>query len=1063
MTSVPRFSISRKPARELDPGRKMPRAMQDEFVQLPRRTVRNISLDQKTSLRHSFGRISVTPRAPLNMSKPGDAPEQEADQVAEAVIKRPPAGGGIGHVLGTMLMRQGAEKSSGEEEKEKYREAAKKVGEAFLETKLGKTLTDQAKEKGEEFIKSAPGMVITGIAAEAAVTALAVANKELPIGLPEIPLDKLHPGLKMKITYEGPVLSPTKAMITFSGTFGGPEEEKKPGMTKSETEKAKTTKLAAEMAAFREMLKTPEQKKAEKEAWMKFMAEKYGPKVPGAEAGVPAISSSVPSLKLTPLTLEYKKKSHKLLEKELELEIPGIEIKPEEETEKIKKEEEKSLQRKPLAGAEEHSSPADAPPIVHKVLRSPGQALDVTTRGFMESRFGFDFSQVRVHTDSEASESAIAVNARAYTSGINIAFKAGQYAPGTTDGRALLAHELAHVVQQTASSPPRTTIQRAIWTEAEQKERELEEFLKAPDEPRPFYPFFELATKHDMARKVVEQWKAGNYRFNLTAQEKGKLIKVLLDGFSAAEDHMAILDLLELSENGDLRYLFTDGGIRVAGFESRFGKSERARLDRFFEQRFEGGKAKVQAAEVNPKGGPGKGAPRFGFSWWAFKARIEGAYTSDELYAQVKALSESQRNNVIKNLLKERILLDQFIKNFWDAHQPKNDAEKKLYEKQINPKKEQCNKIDQVLEALYRDVALATDKTLLEYRTKTLTPEQKGAARTALKLEVKKGAAGESLKFQNDLPGDSKSYEDKVREAVPGVLQDYYDRLAAGKEHKEEYLHKPEDLQEVANVSKDETDLVFGRYKKGKAFRVSKPGKRGNILDWWKETEKRNKTKWQRKETARFWIFWILQNDARISYINRLHNASPDFSKGGKPVNEEAKILQKIGSDILKNEANVKRLYEIGRAWPAVASGAEVNIQMFKKSLPKEDRKFLWDLFYTIIHEYLHTLAHSKYDAHAEKLGGEKSAEGNTLIEGVDSLLTETVWANARPRSSLKEVRDRVEGELYRDLPFDASLLPPYPSHRYPSFNRAIKLVDIVGIHNLYAAYFLGKVELIGK
>ncbi|MDH4273270.1 MAG: DUF4157 domain-containing protein, partial [Candidatus Aminicenantes bacterium] len=680
-TSAPRFSIRRNPARELGPGREMPRALQDELVQLPLRLGRNISLDQKTGLNHSFGRLSVTPQANLKISKPGDAAEQEADQVAEAVIKRSPAGGGIGHAPGTMVMRQGAEKSAGEEEKEKYKEAAKKVGEAFLETKLGKKLTDQAKEKGEEFITSTPGMVITGIAAEAAVTALAVTNKELPIGLPEIPLDKLHPGLKMKITYEGPVLSPTKAMITFSGTFGGPEKEKKPGMTKSEMEKAKTAKLAAEMAAFREMLKTPEQKKGEEEAWMKFTTEKYGPKVPGREAGVPAITPSVPSLKLTPPTLEYKKKSHKLLEKELTLDIPGIEIKSKEETEKKKKEEEKSLQRKAQSGAEEHSAAADAPPIVYEVLRSPGQPLDATTRGFMEPRFGFDFSQVRVHTDPEASESAIAVNARAYTSGINIAFGAGQYAPGTTDGGALLAHELAHVVQQTASSPPPGTIQRVLFTETEQKERVLEDFLKAPDEPRSFYPFEFWLTRHDLARKVVEQWKAGNHKFNLTAQEKAKLIKVLLDGFSTAEDQIAILDLLELSENGDLRYLFTDGGIRVAGLESSFEKIERARLESFFVKRFEGGKAKVKTAEVNPKGSPGKGAPLFGFSWSAFKARIEGAYTSDELYTQVKTLSESQRNYVIKNLQEERILLDQIIAKFWDAHQPKNDDEKKLCEK----------------------------------------------------------------------------------------------------------------------------------------------------------------------------------------------------------------------------------------------------------------------------------------------------------------------------------------------------------------------------------------------
>lgn len=88
------------------------------------------------------------------------------------------------------------------------------------------------------------------------------------------------------------------------------------------------------------------------------------------------------------------------------------------------------------------------PPIVHEVLRSPGQPLDRSTRLFMEPRFGHDFSRVRVHTDARAAESARAVNALAYTVGRDVVFLAGQYAPGTAAGGRVLAHELTHVVQQ---------------------------------------------------------------------------------------------------------------------------------------------------------------------------------------------------------------------------------------------------------------------------------------------------------------------------------------------------------------------------------------------------------------------------------------------------------------------------------------------------------------------------------------------------------------------------------------------------------------------------------------
>jgi Domain of unknown function (DUF4157) len=90
----------------------------------------------------------------------------------------------------------------------------------------------------------------------------------------------------------------------------------------------------------------------------------------------------------------------------------------------------------------------EVPGIVHDVLRSPGQALETGTRAFMESRFGEDFSGVRVHTDSRAAESARAVNALAYTVGRNVVFDSGRYAPQTQEGQKLMAHELTHVIQQ---------------------------------------------------------------------------------------------------------------------------------------------------------------------------------------------------------------------------------------------------------------------------------------------------------------------------------------------------------------------------------------------------------------------------------------------------------------------------------------------------------------------------------------------------------------------------------------------------------------------------------------
>jgi len=98
------------------------------------------------------------------------------------------------------------------------------------------------------------------------------------------------------------------------------------------------------------------------------------------------------------------------------------------------------------------SGTAPAPPSVEQALDSPGRPLDAQTRAFMESRFGHDFGRVRVHADERADESARAVEASAYTVGDHLVFAAGRYAPHTHEGRRLIAHELAHVLQQGGAS-----------------------------------------------------------------------------------------------------------------------------------------------------------------------------------------------------------------------------------------------------------------------------------------------------------------------------------------------------------------------------------------------------------------------------------------------------------------------------------------------------------------------------------------------------------------------------------------------------------------------------------
>src|SRR5262249_41137145 len=92
----------------------------------------------------------------------------------------------------------------------------------------------------------------------------------------------------------------------------------------------------------------------------------------------------------------------------------------------------------------------------------PGQPLDPAMRAFFEPRFGFDFGRVRIHADAQAAAAAAAIpgpapatRAGAFAAGPDIVFARGAFAPGTEEGRKLLAHELAHVAQQGAAGKNR--------------------------------------------------------------------------------------------------------------------------------------------------------------------------------------------------------------------------------------------------------------------------------------------------------------------------------------------------------------------------------------------------------------------------------------------------------------------------------------------------------------------------------------------------------------------------------------------------------------------------------
>jgi hypothetical protein len=290
------------------------------------------------------------------------------------------------------------------------------------------------------------------------------------------------------------------------------------------------------------------------------------------------------------------------------------------------------------------------PPIVHEVLQSSGMPLDAQTRTFMESRFshhfgqvqihpvvpqksgdltigaagdlfeqeadnlaervvglagyqpkpsalrkGYDFRQVRIHTDQRAAQSAREVGAAAYTVGHDIVFGSGQFAPDTERGRALLAHELTHVVQQSGNLQ-RATLQRSFGSFLRNifiqvpifgflfhfTENELQEYLKKISKANEIEDDY---TSDNKAEAIAMSWNKGDRKFVLTARLKALLIREMLSGHVSDDEESAILGLLERADNPELEYIFGDGKVTHEKILENITTYDK-QLYRFYQRRY---------------------------------------------------------------------------------------------------------------------------------------------------------------------------------------------------------------------------------------------------------------------------------------------------------------------------------------------------------------------------------------------------------------------------------------------------------------------------------------------
>lgn len=197
-----------------------------------------------------------------------------------------------------------------------------------------------------------------------------------------------------------------------------------------------------------------------------------------------------------------------------------------------------------LSSSSNHTQ-ISTPDSVDKVVSNGGQPMQSGLRNDMEKRFGEDFSQVRLHTNYMADQSAHDVKAHAYTLGNNVVFGSGKFAPNTTSGRKLLAHELTHVVQQKTIEPREAVVQRVGFFESLSRffgggnfsDDELVIYLSEIEQTGQIEDNNDSDNK---ARRVVEQ----NLHQPKSVDTRIILIREMLSGFTGNSDEEAILKII---------------------------------------------------------------------------------------------------------------------------------------------------------------------------------------------------------------------------------------------------------------------------------------------------------------------------------------------------------------------------------------------------------------------------------------------------------------------------------------------------------------------------------------
>ena len=1059
---------------------------------------------------------------PRRVSHRHDATERQADRAADIVARGGSVTGwSFANVPAEASVHRDEDKPKKLEDKprpqaEAYKEGAGKAVEAATETEL------PSGKKVREVIEDSP------LLSAAAASGLALSGKDVPLPLGSIPKvkDIVPPGLSVGVRAEGvPGLlagdpRPGGRGVGFSDvglglTLGYTEQLPKGGRKRQSAADKKTAAIAADTARLRndpiiKSLQAQQDKELSDAAIASVVArQKFAPA--GQVPGLPF--PLVPPL-ATPKTEQQKK--------------PEDAVKAEEQ----KKREE--VQRAPATTSEAAPAEDFDTTGVDAATRGGGRALDPSLRHSMEARFGYDFSSVRLHDDPQAASAAAGVDATAFTVGEHIVFGSGRFDPSSPAGRHLIAHELAHVVQQRGGAAPRSTgaparvQRRSFWeslavffgAEGSWSDAELLAYVKAITKAGSHDGSYDADNK---ARAVVRRWKAGSPGWELTGKQMGLLIDEMIDGPTLDDDEDAILDLVELATPDELLVVFREPAKRYASLDDNLHGAQQDRLDDLVARRFAGGGTALSRGTVEVVGPEiPAGSPSFAFDGARFDARFEEDYYGDDPAAVVARLSPADRRKARDHVLHT-------TRPRWQGEleavtrervAATDDAERRRLAKKERKLRHRVRSLDLfIADTLHRDLPASADDALAA--TSPVTGDEAKAAREALtpprpvkpkptppttppdpatpptaapttaSAKPKKSAAERRKEAaakrkeeaaRRKAEAEAKAKEEAERKAMFAPGGKYRTLVAAALAVKIDKAYesaraagtasKPSEIERMAKPAKDATDGVFGNFYNPGArpeLTFGGDGKPQTLFSWHhrQTTAVTSADPADRVAWALQQIRYYFRSDAAFDAINAECDARPETI--GDKRNDEAQALEDVAQAAVVDGVSEKweddpqttadKLIYIDRNWGGAQVGGQIYVDMFQTGDVDEDRAARWDMFQTLIHEYGHTLAHADYRRYAGKLKEKSEREWNTLMEGVDSLLTDVVWSKSGRRLlAHRPTRELVEGKSWAALP-PITVSPP---GAYTSITEAQRLVDVVGADNVWTAYFLGKVDRIG-